>query len=72
MITNFSVDCKLSEWSEWTWEYAEQSCGIGERHRTIEVHPEHGGRSCDDKYACPMDCLKQNKTINCPGAYNLH
>ena len=60
----------MSEWSEWTWEYAKQSCGSGERNRTIEVHRAHGGRWCADKYNCTIDCLEQNQTINCPGVYN--
>eukprot|EP00930_Biecheleria_cincta_P066153 TRINITY_DN5216_c0_g3_i1.p1 TRINITY_DN5216_c0_g3~~TRINITY_DN5216_c0_g3_i1.p1 ORF type:complete len:1485 (+),score=229.48 TRINITY_DN5216_c0_g3_i1:302-4456(+) len=60
------VDCKMSDWTEWTGCSVTCSSGITERYRENLVHAEYGGRPChhnttyEKKYCslnpCPVDC----------------
>ena len=46
--------CKLSEWSEWTWNIPAQSCGDGHRRRDVEVNANDNGNTCEQVYGCKM------------------
>jgi uncharacterized protein YukE len=62
------VDCKLSDWSEWT--ACSKLCGGGEQTRTrsVLVNPANGGKSCEplsekrscNTQPCPVDCQLSN------------
>ncbi|CAD7953211.1 unnamed protein product, partial [Amoebophrya sp. A120] len=60
------IDCKLSAWDSGT--ECTKTCGTGTKTftRTIEVHPEHNGKKCDEALTrneacntdpCPIDCV---------------
>jgi hypothetical protein len=63
-----SVDCVLSDWSEWS--DCGKECGGGEQKRTktISVPASHGGKTCGKKEEtqkcnekpCPIDCVLSN------------
>ena len=57
-----SVDCEVSDWSEWSTCSATCGGGIQTRSRTIKKQAVNGGK------ACPID-LSENRTCNsqeCP------
>lgn len=64
-IKKCPVDCKMSEWTEWT--NCSVPCGGGgvkERTRTVEQYPRYGGQQCGAEkevqacgdFECPVDC----------------
>lgn len=59
------VDCKLSEWSQWSECSTSCGPGISERERSMSTPAQYGGRDCAEesyqkKYCtsdiCPVDC----------------
>lgn len=62
------IDCKMSDWADWS--ECSASCGAGaiERTRDVETHSMYGGAACLDanstfqkrmcvKDTCPVDCV---------------
>jgi len=58
------IDCKLSEWEEWSKCTKECGGGVQTRTRKLEVQPKNGGQYCDalqetqpcDSGSCDVDC----------------
>ena len=55
----YSVDCKWAQWSS-----CSQTCGPGNKTRTIEVPAKHGGQEC------PGNNTESCKEKECPGKPN--
>jgi len=59
-----SVDCVLSEWSEWS--ECDSECGQQSRTRTVITPASNGGNACGDLIEY-RTCDLTPPTINCPG-----
>lgn len=49
------IDCRVSEWEQWS--ECDAACGVGSmsRSRTVQYEPQNGGKECPDlrqKRAC--------------------
>lgn len=59
------IDCKVTEWSDWTKCTGECDGGMRERKRNIITEPEFGGKQCPELYeselcntkGCVQDCV---------------
>jgi len=64
-----SIDCKLTEWSE--WDTCTVTCGGGQQQRTryVEKYPSNGGKECTDVLietaGCNTECCDDKKPVDC-------
>ncbi|CAD7963511.1 unnamed protein product [Amoebophrya sp. A25] len=54
-----SVDCKLSEWSDWSGCSSKCGGGFKTRNRDIRVHPRNGGKPCTASLEDVAECNYQ-------------
>jgi len=62
------VDCVLSGWSGWSSCNARCGTGIKQRRRSVDVHPQNGGRPCStplvEKAVCEGTACKQPRAYS--------
>ncbi|XP_072010680.1 SCO-spondin-like isoform X3 [Engystomops pustulosus] len=61
------VDCRVSDWSEWSECSASCGGGTSQRNRTVLVAGDPGGKPCPAPMILHRICNSQNCTTVCPG-----